>query len=60
MYTNFCIFQEDVSDPNPLKHLLAPRPPCRSFCVQVSQVVPVTTPVSHKLYLRWQRSVLTT
>ena len=26
---------QDVSDPNPANHKLAPRPPCRSFCVQV-------------------------
>jgi hypothetical protein len=38
MYTNFCIYQEDVSDPNPIKHKVAPRAPCRSFCVQISNV----------------------
>ena len=26
--------QEDVSNPDPTKHKIAPRPPCRSFCVQ--------------------------
>ena len=36
MYTNSCINFEDVSSPDPTQHLLAPRPPCRSFCVQVS------------------------
>lgn len=36
MYTNFCIYQEDVSDPNPINHKLSPRQPCRSFCVQVN------------------------
>jgi len=35
MYTNSCINFEDVSSPDPTQHLLAPRPPCRSFCVQV-------------------------
>jgi hypothetical protein len=35
MYTNYCIFQEDYSDPNPANYLKAARPPCRSFCVQV-------------------------
>lgn len=35
MYTNYCLYQEDVSDPNPSFHKVAPRPPCRSFCVQV-------------------------
>lgn len=36
MYRNYCYWSEDVSDPDPTKHLIAPRPPCRSFCVQVS------------------------
>jgi hypothetical protein len=35
MYRNYCYWSEDVSDPDPTKHLIAPRPPCRSFCVQV-------------------------
>ena len=38
MYTNNCINQEDVSDSNPVNHKVAPRPPCRSFCVQVAEV----------------------
>lgn len=38
MYTNLCINQEDVSDPNPANHKVAPRYPCRSFCVQVATV----------------------
>jgi len=38
MYTNLCIYQEDVSSPNPVNHKVAPRPPCRSFCVQVAEV----------------------
>ena len=36
MYTNYCIYQEDVSDPNPANHKIAGRPPCRSFCTQVA------------------------
>ncbi len=38
MYRNHCIYQEDVSDSNPVNHKVAPRPPCRSFCVQVAEV----------------------
>jgi hypothetical protein len=38
MYTNFCVYQEDVSNPDPQKHKIAPRPPCRSFCVQVAYI----------------------
>ena len=38
MYVNHCIFQEDVSSSNPLDHKVTPRPPCRSFCVQVADV----------------------
>lgn len=38
MYTNECLNQEDVSDSNPVNHKVAPRPPCRSFCVQVAEV----------------------
>lgn len=38
MYTNFCVYQEDVTDSNPVNHRIAPRPPCRSFCVQVAEV----------------------
>ena len=36
MYTNLCYWKEDVTDPDPQLHQIAPRPPCRSFCVQVS------------------------
>mmetsp|Transcript_13065 Transcript_13065/g.12660 ORF Transcript_13065/g.12660 Transcript_13065/m.12660 type:complete len:262 (-) Transcript_13065:1056-1841(-) len=36
MYTNHCIFQEDVSAPNPALHRIAPRAPCKSFCVQIA------------------------
>lgn len=35
MYRNYCFYQEDVRDPNSNQFLLAARPPCRSFCVQV-------------------------
>lgn len=38
MYTNCCVFQEDTSDADPKKHLIAPRPPCRSFCTQVAEI----------------------
>jgi hypothetical protein len=38
MYTNQCINQEDVTSSNPKNHKVAPRPPCRSFCVQVAEV----------------------
>jgi hypothetical protein len=34
-YRNYCVYQEDVSAPNPQDRIIAPRPPCRSFCVQV-------------------------
>lgn len=35
MYTNLCFWKEDVSSPDPDQHKISPRPPCRSFCVQV-------------------------
>lgn len=38
MYINKCINQEDVTDSNPVNHKVTPRPPCRSFCVQVAEV----------------------
>ncbi len=38
MYKNYCIYQEDVKDPNPANHKVAPRPPCKSFCVQIASV----------------------
>jgi hypothetical protein len=38
MYTNLCIFQESVSSPDPANHIITPRPPCRSFCVQVADI----------------------
>mmetsp|Transcript_6088 Transcript_6088/g.9189 ORF Transcript_6088/g.9189 Transcript_6088/m.9189 type:complete len:258 (-) Transcript_6088:156-929(-) len=37
-YTNLCYWKEDVSKPNPEEHKIAPRPPCRSFCVQIAEV----------------------
>lgn len=36
MYKNICIKYEDYSDPNPVSHKVAPRQPCRSFCIQVA------------------------
>lgn len=33
MYTNNC--KDDLSSPDPNGYLFVPRPPCRSFCVQV-------------------------
>lgn len=38
MYRNSCFYLEDVSDPNPAKHKVTQRPPCRSFCVQVASL----------------------
>lgn len=38
MYDNYCFWLEDVSSPNPDEHQIAPRPPCRSFCVQIAEV----------------------
>jgi hypothetical protein len=35
MYTNYCVFQETVT--TTIK-VLAPRPPCKSFCVQIAEV----------------------
>jgi hypothetical protein len=37
MYTNNCIYQENVTDPNRANHKVAPRAPCKGFCVQVVQ-----------------------
>jgi hypothetical protein len=39
MYVNLCYYKEDVSSPDPDLHQVAPRPPCRSFCVQVIYVL---------------------
>ena len=36
MYKNDCINSEDYSDPDPANQKKVQRPPCRSFCVQVS------------------------
>lgn len=38
MYRNECQKYEDSSNPNPAEQLKAPRPPCRSFCVQVAEI----------------------
>jgi hypothetical protein len=35
MYTNLCYWKEETQDPDPTKHEVTGRPPCRSFCVQV-------------------------
>jgi hypothetical protein len=35
MYTNCCIYSEDVTSVDPANQQIAPRPPCRSFCIQV-------------------------
>jgi hypothetical protein len=35
MYTNLCFWKEETGDPDPTKHKVTGRPPCRSFCVQV-------------------------
>jgi len=37
MYQNWCQFREDVSSANPAEHQVAPRYPCRAFCVQVAK-----------------------
>lgn len=38
MYTNLCIYQESVTSGDPSQHIISPRPPCRSFCVQVADI----------------------
>ena len=38
MYTNLCAWNESVKDPDPTKHILVPKPPCRSFCIQVADI----------------------
>lgn len=38
MYENLCIYKEEVTSVNKLDHKVSPRPPCRSFCVQIAQV----------------------
>lgn len=38
MYVNECINKEDVSNPDPDFQQISPRPPCRSFCVQVNLI----------------------
>lgn len=52
MYRNYCYWKEDVSNPDPTQHVIAPRPPCRSFCVQVSHLTIIYSSLSHsKLYV---------
>lgn len=38
MYTNYCVYQEEDTDPLPANKRFAPRPPCRGFCTQVMEV----------------------
>ena len=38
MYTNLCAWNEKTDVPDPSQHILAPKPPCRSFCVQVADI----------------------
>jgi hypothetical protein len=38
MYRNWCQFREDVTPANRAEYKVAPRYPCRSFCVQVATV----------------------
>ena len=38
MYRNLCIYYEETDDPEEINHVKSPRPPCRSFCVQVAEV----------------------
>ena len=38
MYSNSCLFKEDTSNAIAELQRFAPRPPCRSFCVQISLV----------------------
>ena len=38
MYTNYCVYKEDVTNSDPATHRIAPKPPCRSFCVQVADI----------------------
>jgi hypothetical protein len=35
MYTNCCRYSEVVTSLDPVNNIVAARPPCRSFCVQV-------------------------
>ncbi len=38
MYRNLCIWFEETDDAEAINHVKSPRPPCRSFCVQVAEV----------------------
>lgn len=38
MYTNYCVHKEDATSSDPALHKLAPKPPCRSFCVQIADI----------------------
>ena len=39
MYVNLCLWKEQTTNPDPLLHQYSPRPPCRSFCIQVRSFV---------------------
>lgn len=52
MYKNWCQFVEDVRDALPANHKVAPRYPCRSFCVQVA-----TTCAYDPLFVELCRSI---
>jgi hypothetical protein len=39
MYRNLCFWKEETQDPDPTKHKVTGRPPCRSFCVQVNTLL---------------------
>lgn len=51
MYSNLCVYQEDKSDPDPLNHRVAPRPPCRSFCTQVIPHVNYITMTDNRILI---------
>jgi hypothetical protein len=38
MYTNCCRFQEDVTAVDPANQIVAPRAPCKGFCIQIAEV----------------------
>lgn len=50
MYTNLCFWREETQDPDPRKHKVTGRPPCRSFCVQVRTLMSLSVNLSsHEL-----------
>jgi len=38
MYENLCLYREEITDSQQANHKIAPRPPCRSFCVQIATI----------------------